>query len=65
MSTDLHRAKRATYRAWYVAHPDKASRVLHNLLLLQVPELRELLELFTAPPPQGRGPYNHHDGYRS
>lgn len=50
-------------RFWYVKHPDKASRDLHNMLLADA-ELAEMVRtltgLFAMPGPQGRGVYVHH-----
>lgn len=51
--------------AWLHARPDAVSARFHNTLMRELPELRPLLDLFLEPPPQGTGPYNHHDGYRT
>lgn len=56
---------RRTADQWYTRYPDKTARAFHNLLLREMPELRNLLDLFALPEPIGRGLYNHHDGYRS
>ena len=63
MST-MFQLRRRVADQWYRQSPDKATRVFHNLLLQQMPELRRLLDLFALPAPVGVGVYNHHDGFR-
>lgn len=48
--------------------PRTWSKRFHNMLLRDdqlALRIRVLNSLFAAPPPDGHGPYNHHDGFRS
>lgn len=60
--------RNATVVAWAQASPDKISARFHNMLMRDdqlALRVRVLGGLFATRPPQGRGPYNHHDGARS